>query len=153
MSNMDPIDPVDRTEEVRVVEEPGIVQREVYAEDAAATQRQNLYQLSALIGFLFGVLEGLIAIRVLLKLIAANPVNQFASFIYDLTGIFLAPFMGLTATPAAGGSVLEISSLIAMVVYALLAWAIIRLVWLLFYHPAARTVTRYERDEHRTVRP
>lgn len=151
MSTLDPIDPIERREEVRVVEEPGIVQREVYAVDSAATQRQTLYQLSALIGFLFGVLEGLIGIRILLRLIGANPANAFARFIYDLTGIFLAPFFGLTATPAAGGSVLEISSLIAMVVYALLAWAIIRLVWLLFYHPAARTVTRYERDEHRTV--
>jgi protein-S-isoprenylcysteine O-methyltransferase Ste14 len=147
------LDPVDRVEEVRVVEEPAVVQKEVYAEDAAAVQRQGLYQLSALIGFAFGVLEGLIGIRILLRLIAANPANQFARFIYDITSLFLAPFFGLTATPAAGGSVLEIPSIIAMVVYALLAWAIIRLVWLLLYHPAARTVTRYERDERRIVRP
>ncbi len=153
MSSLDPIDPIDRREEVRVVEEPGTVQREVYAEDTGAAQRQGLYQLSALIGFPFGVLEGLIGIRILLRLIAANPANAFARFIYDVTAIFLAPFFGLVATPAAGGSVLEISSIIAMVVYALVAWAIIRLVWLLFYHPAARTITRYERDEHRTVRP
>ncbi len=153
MSSLDPIDPIDRREDVRIVEEPGTVQREVYVEDITAAQRQGLYQLSALIGFLFGVLEGLIGIRILLRLIAANPANPFARLIYDITAIFLAPFFGLTATPAAGGSALEISSMIAMVVYALLAWAIIRLIWLLFYHPAARTVSRYERDEHRTVRP
>jgi uncharacterized protein YggT (Ycf19 family) len=149
MSN---IEPVDRREQVTVVENPVLEQREVVTEDLAASNRQALYQLSALIGFLFGILEGLIGIRILLKLIAANPANEFARFIYDVTAIFLAPFRGLTATPAAGGVVLEISSIIAMIIYALAAWAIIQLVWLLFYHPAARTVTRYERGRERITR-
>lgn len=159
MSSLDPIDrrdptfdPVERREEVRVVEEPGVEQTQVYTEDVGATQRRDLYQLSALIGFLFGILEGLIGIRILLKLIAANPANQFARFIYDVTAIFVAPFMGLTTTPAAGGVVLEVNSIIAIIVYALVAWAIIRLMWLLFYHPTTRTVSRYERDRSRTIR-
>lgn len=46
-----------------------------------------------------------------------------------------------------GGRVLEITSLIAMFVYALIAWAIIRLVWLLFYQPSARNVTTHEVDQ------
>ena len=37
-------------------------------------------------------------------------------------------------------AVLEISSVIAMVVYALLAWVIERLVWVLFYRPRSATV-------------
>jgi hypothetical protein len=58
----------------------------------------------------------------------------------------------LTATPSAGGAVLEISSIIAMIIYALVAWAIIQLVWLVFYHPASRTVTRYESGRERFTR-
>lgn len=149
MSN---IEPIDRREQVTVVDDPVVEQREVVTEDLAASNRQALYQLSALIGFLFGILEGLIGIRILLKLIAANPANEFARFIYDITAIFLAPFRGLTATPAAGGVVLEISSIIAMIIYALAAWAIIQLVWLLFYHPASRTVTRYVGGRERITR-
>lgn len=79
------------------------------------------------------VLEVLIAFRVFLKLIAANPQSGFASFIYNITAPFLAPFAGLTSTPAAdNGAVLEISSLIAMAVYALLFWLalyVVRLIW------------------------
>lgn len=149
MSN---IEPIDRREQVTVVDDPVVEQREVVTEDLAASNRQALYQLSALIGLLFGILEGLIGIRILLKLIAANPANEFARFVYDITAIFLAPFRGLTATPAAGGVVLEISSIIAMIIYALAAWAIIQLVWLLFYHPASRTVTRYVGGRERITR-
>jgi len=43
--------------------------------------------------------------------------------IYGFTNLFLFPFVGLTGTPAAGGMVLEISSVIAMLVYALAGWA------------------------------
>jgi len=44
----------------------------------------------------------------------------------------MTPFFGLTARPSANGSVLELSSLIAMLVYALLAWGIIRVLWIVF---------------------
>ncbi|MBI4789625.1 MAG: YggT family protein [Chloroflexi bacterium] len=143
---MPSVDPVDRREEVRVVEEPAVERTQVYEEDVAASQRNTLYQLSAFIGLLFGILEGLIGIRILLKLIGANAANAFASFVYSITDLFLWPFAGLTATPAVGGMVLEISSIIAMIVYALIAWAVIQLLWVLLYHPSVRRVSTYERD-------
>jgi hypothetical protein len=43
--------------------------------------------------------------------------------------------------------VLEITSLVALIVYALFAAVLIRLVWLVFYHPSARTVTTYQSDQ------
>lgn len=79
------------------------------------------------------VLEILIAFRIFLKLIAANPQSGFASFVYNITAPFLAPFAGLTSAPSTNnGSVLEFSSLIAMAVYALLFWLalyVVRLIW------------------------
>jgi hypothetical protein len=68
------------------------------------------------------VLELLIGFRIFLKLIAANPQSGFANFVYNITAPFLAPFVGLTSTPSANGSILEIPSIIAMAVYALLFW-------------------------------
>jgi hypothetical protein len=62
MSNLEP---VDRREQVTVVDHPAVEQREVVTEDLAASNRQGLYQLSSLIGLLFGILEGLIGIRIL----------------------------------------------------------------------------------------
>jgi hypothetical protein len=60
--------------------------------------------------------------------------------IYGFTNLFLFPFEGMTATPAAGGMVLEISSFFAMLIYALIAWVVERIVWVLFYRPRGPVV-------------
>lgn len=87
------------------------------------------------IWLLFGILEGWIGIRILLKLIGANPGNPFAGLVYSTTEPFLVFFKGLTVNPAYNNVVLELHSLIAIMVYALANWAIVRLVWLIFYRP------------------
>ncbi len=142
-------DPVDRREEVRVREEPGVEQREVVTEDVAESHRQTLTWISGLIWFAFGVLEALIGLRVIFRLIGANPQNPFANFIYNSSRLYLVPFASLTANPAVDGLVLEITSMMAMVIYALIAWGIVRLLWLIFYHPSGRAVSRYERHQTR----
>ena len=112
------------------------------------------YKLTQAIWLLLGILEGLLALRFLLKLIAANPGSPIAALIYSFTGIFLIPFSGLTATPAAGGIVLEISTLIAMIIYGLVGWVLVRLVWLIFSRPrgpvveVTKTKSREEQDTH-----
>jgi hypothetical protein len=98
------------------------------------------FKATQLVWLLFGILEALIALRIGLKLIGANPASPFAVFIYGFTGLFLFPFAGLTGTPSAGGMVLEISSFIAMVVYALIAWALERTIWVIFYRPRGPVV-------------
>jgi hypothetical protein len=98
------------------------------------------FKATQLVWLVSGILEALIALRIGLKLIGANPASPFAVFIYGFTGLFLFPFAGLTGTPAVGGMVLEISSFIAMVVYALLAWAIERIIWVIFYRPRGPVV-------------
>ncbi len=121
----------------QVNHQPADGQQEQRANEARRPRRADqpqldLYKLTDLIWLLTGILEGLIGIRILLKLIAANPAAGFAQFIYSITGFFLTPFVGLTATPSAGGSVLELSSIIAMMVYALIAWIVVRVLWLAF---------------------
>ncbi|HEY4717453.1 MAG TPA: YggT family protein [Anaerolineales bacterium] len=79
-----------------------------------------------------GIVEGLIGLRVVLRMMAANPGNPFADFVYALSGLFLWPFQTLVNNPSAeGGVVLEVSSIIAMMVYLLLAWVFVELLWLL----------------------
>jgi uncharacterized membrane protein len=104
---------------------------------------QRLYTFKAmqLTWLGLGVLEALIGLRVVFKLIAVNPDNiLLASLLYGVTNLFLFPFAGVTPTPASGGMVLQISSLIAMVVYALLAWAVVKLVEVIFYRPRGAIV-------------
>lgn len=86
-----------------------------------------------------------------LKLIAANPASPFANFIYQMTELFLAPFAGLTVSPAAEGAVLEIPALIGMVAYAVLYWLILRFMWVIFDKAKARdagNTSRMFNDHH-----
>ena len=93
---------------------------------------ETLRRLTSLIQLAFGVLNGTIALRFLLKLMAANPANPFASLIYFITSPFIWMFRDLTTTPGFEGIEIEFFSLIAIVVYALIGWIIIQLMWILF---------------------
>lgn len=93
---------------------------------------ETLRRLTGLIQLAFGVLNGLIGLRFLLKLMAANPENPFASLVYFITTPFIWIFQDLTRTPSFEGIQIEFFSLIAIVVYALIGWIIIQLMWILF---------------------
>ena len=96
-------------------------------------QRAATFKATQIIWLLLALLEASIALRVMFKLIAVNAANPFAALLYNVTHLFVAPFASLTSAPAAGGMVLEISSIIAMIVYLLIAWALERIVNVLFY--------------------
>jgi hypothetical protein len=121
--------------------------------DPEKEQRIFTFKATQLIWLLFGILEALIAIRIGLLLIGANPESPIVAMIYGLTGLFLFPFTGLISSPSAGNFVFELSSLFAMLIYALLAWAIERIVWLLFYRPRGPVVavTETTTSEHHTT--
>jgi uncharacterized membrane protein len=103
-------------------------------------RRIATFKATQLVWLLFGILEVMIALRIVLMLMGANAASPIAVFIYGFTGFFLYPFTGLVGTLTAGSSVLELSTLIALVVYALIGWGLERLVWVIFYRPAAPMV-------------
>lgn len=137
-------EPTDRHEHMRVDATPAGVQEQRIVHDEAVKERLILERVTQFIWLVAAVLELLILMRVFLKLMAANPNSPFALMVYSATDLFLFPFFGLTATPAIEGSVFEIPSLIAMVVYFFSFWVLARLVWLVFERPRARSVTTYE---------
>ena len=103
-------------------------------------QRIFSFKVTQLIWLFLGILEALIALRIGLKLIGANPASPIVTLIYGFTSLFLFPFEGMIATPTSGSIVLELSSFFAMLIYALIAWAVERTVWLLFYRPRGPVV-------------
>jgi len=136
-----------RYKKVVVHEDGDHVYEEHIVENTNLEYRQMIYKITQFVWFLFGLLEALIGFRIVLKLIGANPGNWFTAFVYQSTDIFLWPFQNIIANPSIQGFVLEITSFIAMLVYALVAWAIVRLIWLVFYHRDTRRVTTYDREE------
>ena len=115
-------------------------------------QRIFTFKATQLIWLLFGILEALIALRIGLMLIGANPNSPIVALIYGFTYLFLFPFEGLVGSPAAGNMVLELSSMFAMLIYGRIAWAVERVVWLVFYRPRGPVVavTETATSEHHT---
>jgi hypothetical protein len=109
--------------------------------DSGVQNRNITFKATQLVWLLLGILEAFFALRFVLKLIGANPSSPIAVFIYGFTGLFLFPFAGLIGTPALGNMVLEVSTLIAMAIYALLAWGLERLIWVVFYKPHGSSST------------
>jgi len=109
--------------------------------DSGVQGRNITFKATQLVWLLLGTLEAFFALRFVLKLIGANPNSPIAMFIYGFTGLFLLPFAGLTGAPSLGNMVLEVSTLIAMAIYALLAWGLERLIWVIFYKPHGSSST------------
>ncbi len=82
--------------------------------------------------YVLGVLEVLLAFRLVFKLLGANPSSGFVAFIYSITSIFLAPFAGIFRPLITEGfetrAVFDPATLIAMIVYAIIAYGLDRLI-------------------------
>ena len=100
---------------------------ELTSYDPYASRRATSIKVTRAIYLLFGLIEALLVIRFVLKALGANAEAGFAQLIYAVTGPLVAPFMGLFGTPqAASGAVLELHTLTAIVVYALVGWLVVR---------------------------
>lgn len=141
-------DQIDRRKRVVVHQSGDHVHEEHIVQNVNLEYREALYKVSQFIWLIFGGIEALIGIRVILMLIGANPANTFTAFVYRLSELFLWPFRNLVANPAFQNMTLEITSIIAMIVYPLIGWAIVRLIWVLFYRAPTSEVTTYHRETH-----
>lgn len=92
-----------------------------------STTTKPLYKATQIVQYLAWILEGLLAFRFLLRLFQANPAAGFTDFIYSITYPFVAPFFRVFQITDIDGNIFEWTTLLAMVVYWLLALAIIRL--------------------------
>lgn len=82
--------------------------------------------------YILGILEVLFTFRLIMKLLGANPENLFISIIYNVTYVLLFPFISIFRTATTTGietrSILEPGTIIGMIVYALVALAIVKIV-------------------------
>jgi uncharacterized protein YggT (Ycf19 family) len=99
-------------------------------DDAAGQNREmsrarGTARVSQVVDYVFYVVYGLLSIRLVLTLLAANTGNGFVQLINSVTDPFYALFRGIVASPSgAGGHTLAIPIIIAIGVYALLHFAI-----------------------------
>ncbi|MDO8523318.1 MAG: YggT family protein [bacterium] len=86
-----------------------------------------LYKGTQIVWYVLGLLEVLLAFRFVLKLLAANPSAGFSSFIYTLSYPFATPFLNVFRATYVEGSIFEWTTLLAILVYWLVAIGIIKL--------------------------
>jgi len=85
-------------------------------------------RLVQLIRLAIFAIEGIIAVRILLKIAGANPQAGFTSFVDTLSAPFVGPFHPVFADQSTNGHPLEVGSLLAMGIFAVLAYVAVRLV-------------------------
>ncbi len=102
----------------------------------AANQNSSIARIVNIMYFLFTALELLMLTRVILSVIGVNTANGFASFIYGLSTPSVTLFASLVQNPTLGSAgILEVTTLIAMVVWAIVAWLLGQLLWLTLSRP------------------
>ena len=118
----DPVQPVEPMRSVQP-DQPAGYRQDVVQRDAASPA----FSLAWITYTILGIVDVLIILRVLFKALAANSGAGFTSFVYGVTDPLVAPFQGIFGAPhASNGGVFELSSIVAIVVYALLAWVIVQ---------------------------
>jgi hypothetical protein len=106
----------------KVVHEPLVVAD--HPQDVYETKK-TIFRSWQIIWFALAVIEILLGLRIVFKAIGANPFSGFVSFVYTITDILVAPFTGIIRSSVSGNSVIEWSTIIATIVYALIAWGLV----------------------------
>lgn len=93
-------------------------------------QKKTIFRTYQVIWYILGFIESLLIFRFIFRLLGANPRSGFVDLINSLSYPFVLPFIGIFPTPSGGQFVLELSTIVALVVYPLLATGLIKLLQL-----------------------
>ena len=86
------------------------------------------FRAAAVVGFIVGVVDILVAARFLGKLLGASAQSAFVNFIYQVSGPLVAPFQGIFGNAGTGTNKFETADLVAIVVYAVIGWGLVMLI-------------------------
>ena len=77
--------------------------------------------------FLFGIVQALIVLRIVLLVLDAREANGLVSGILNVSQVFVAPFDGILHTNAlqTGGSILDVAAIVALVGWTILEFVVI----------------------------
>jgi hypothetical protein len=105
-----------------------VERRQETVADTSQRQANRRVWVTRTLSACFSVLEVVLALRLLFRLFGANTGNGFITGLYGLSHVFVSPFNGIFNDQALGNHrVLEVSTLIAIALYALIAWRLVAL--------------------------
>ncbi len=108
-----PVVPEDRV----VYPASGPVERRTVTERTAVARPTGASVLRRLVVLLFGIVQALIVLRIVLLLVQAVRSNEIVRFVLDASQVFVGPFEGMLRTNAlsAGGSTLDVAAVVALI--------------------------------------
>ena len=86
------------------------------------------FRAAAVVGFLVGVIDVIVAARFLGKLFGASSQSAFVNGIYQVSAPLVAPFTGIFGDTGSKTNTFETASLVALVVYAVIGWGLVVLI-------------------------
>ncbi|HEY5220873.1 MAG TPA: YggT family protein [Candidatus Paceibacterota bacterium] len=86
-----------------------------------------LFRATQVVWYLCDLLEIILIFRFFLRFAGANPDAGFTSFVYSISWPFVEPFFAVFRTTVVAGSVVEWTTVLAMIVYSVIAWGIVSL--------------------------
>ena len=110
------------------------------AEQVPTHRIRPLYRSTQIVWYVVGLIEVFLVLRLFLRLFAANPNAGFTKFIYAITTVFAGPFFIVFPASRSEGNVFEWSTILAMSVYLLFGWLIVKAIVM------ARPVTTEEAE-------
>lgn len=96
----------------------------------AFDKKKTIFRVYQIIWFVLAVIEIMLGFRVALKAFGANQMSGFTNLIYAFSNPLALPFSGILPNTISGLSVLEWSTIIAAIVYALVAYGLIHIMQL-----------------------
>ena len=93
--------------------------------------KKGIFRTYQVLWYFLGFVEVMLALRFFFRMTGANPASPVVSAIYSISSVFVAPFRAIfPTTPVTGASALEWTTLVAMLLWALLIWGIVKLLQL-----------------------
>ncbi len=97
------------------------------------------HTIQHIIYYIAGAIDILLLFRLIFKMMGANPSSGFVAFIYSFSEFFIFPFRAIFGNATAPGAettaIFEPATLIALVVIAILAWGIAKLIAIMAGRP------------------
>jgi uncharacterized protein YggT (Ycf19 family) len=119
------IDP--RPQPVDVYRNDPVTPLENQTPQQAYGRKKAIFRTYQVVWYILGLIEVLLAFRFFLRLVGANPGSGFVDLIYTISAPFAVPFRGIVPVSQGESAVVEWSTLIAMLVYLVVAWGIVKL--------------------------
>ena len=100
---------------------------DVHSHSTVSYEPSPTGMISRLIVWIFGIVQLLLVLRIVLLLLAAREGNPLVQFIYDVSDLLVAPFRGILGLDqvAAGATALDIAAIVALV-----GWTVVELILL-----------------------